>query len=272
MDKTRQTGRFRHKKASFTATSNRVLFDTNLDMDTKTLHNMINYYISIPEFTLYKSHIQKQSGAGQRAFNRMWKQLKENGYLVQYKLKGDKGIFYYEYELFDEPQNHNEDKKEPEVQNVPVEEEQVEKPDTHYATLDEVGMGSAVHGKGSCINKTIGNKTLENKNINKKQQQPKEKEEVVVANCHAHLPEVDEELIEQYRYAFGRRPSPKAKEVLVSFLTRFERNAVLYALEEAGGRGKDFSYAQGMLRNWAKYGAYTFDAVFEYEERYRGIV
>lgn len=30
-----------------------------LDMDTKTLHNMINYYISILGFILYKAHIQK---------------------------------------------------------------------------------------------------------------------------------------------------------------------------------------------------------------------
>lgn len=96
-----ETGRFRKKLTSFAASSNKVLFENNLDMDTKTLHNMITYYISIPEFTLYKVHLQKQSGAGQRAFNRMWKQLKDNGYLVQYKLKDEKGTFYYEYELFE---------------------------------------------------------------------------------------------------------------------------------------------------------------------------
>ena len=150
------TGRFRKKKTSFTATSNKVLFDTNLDMDTKTLHNMITYYISIPEFTLYKAHLQKQSGAGQRAFNRMWKQLKDNGYLVQYKFKDEKGTFYYEYELFDEPTA-------PETQNVYVDEEQEKKPEIHYAHVGDAGMDHAVHGQRTSINKTIDNKTIDNK-------------------------------------------------------------------------------------------------------------
>lgn len=244
MDKTQTTGLFRQKKVSFTATSNHVLFDESLDMDTRTLHNMINYYISIPDFTLYKSHIQKKSGAGQRAFNRMWKQLKESGYLMQYKLKGDKGTFYYEYELFDEPQKKKQEEKEPEVQNVPVVENEAQCPDMHYAPLDNAGMDSAVDGKGSSINKTVLNKTLKNKTISK-QRQPKEKAEVVVVSCHAHLPEIDEELIEQYKNAFGRKPSQKAKESLVSYLTRFDRDVVLYALELAGTKGKHFDYAQG---------------------------
>ena len=263
-----ETGRFRQKKVSFTATSNRVLFDDNLDMDTKTLHNMINYYISIPDFTLYKSHIQKQSGAGQRAFNRMWKQLKENGYLVQYKLKGDKGTFYYEYELFDEPQEKQEEKKEPEVQNAPVDMAEEQCPEIRYAPVGDAGLDDAVDGKSICINNTVPNKTLKNKSINK-QQQLKEKEEVVVVSCYAHLPEVDKELIEQYRSAFGRRPSQKAKESLISYLTRFDREVVLYALELAGHKGKGFDYAQGVLKNWQERGAFTFDDVFVYDERYR---
>lgn len=270
MDRVQTTGRFRQKKVSFTATSNRVLFDETLDMDTKTLHNMINYYISIPDFTLYKSHIQKQSGAGQRAFNSMWKQLKDNGYLMQYKLKGDKGTFYYEYELFDEPQRKQESQQEPEVQNVPTAENEELCPDAHNAHLDSAGVGDAVHGKGSCINKTIPNKILKNKTISK--QQPKEKDEVVVVSCHAHLPEVDEELIEQYRSAFGRRPSQKAKESLVSYLTRFDRDVVLYALELSGSVGKELNYAQGVLRKWWENGVKTLDDVFDYDERYRATI
>ena len=102
-----------------------------------------------------------------------------------------------------------------------------------------------------------------------KQQQPKKENEVVVVSCHAHLPEVDEELIEQYRCAFGRRPSQKAKESLISYVTRFDREVVLYALELAGIKGKHFDYAQGVLKNWQEQGAFTFDDVFVYDERYR---
>nr|WP_302599564.1 DnaD domain protein [uncultured Cellulosilyticum sp.] len=118
-------------------------------------------------------------------------------------------------------------------------------------------------------NKTKNIKTESNKTKTIKQQQPKEKEEVVVVSCDAHLPEVDEELIEQYKSAFGRRPSQKARESLVSALARFDREVVLYALELAGGRGKHFDYAQGVLRKWTQHGVRTFDDVFEYEERYR---
>lgn len=266
MTNRQETGKFRRKKVSFTATSNSVLFDPNLDMDTKILHNMINYYISIPEFTLYKAHLQKQSGVGQRAFNRMWNQLKENGYLVQYKLKGEKGNFYYEYELFDEPQEKEMTEKEPEVQNVTMEEKS---PDIHYATMDDTEVENAMYGECSSINNTIVNKTLNNKTIKIKQQQPKEKKEVVVVSCDDHLPKIDEELIEVYKRAFGRKPSTKVKESLVSSLVRFEREAVIYAIELAGSKGKGFDYTQGVLKKWMEYGVRSFDDVFEYEERYR---
>lgn len=265
MANTRETGKFRKKHLSFTATSNRVLFDENLDMDTRTLHSMINYYLSIPDFTLYKAHIQKKSGVGQTAFNRMWKQLKENGYLVQYKLKGERGVFYYEYELFDEPQLKEEEEKHPEAQNEYMEEEAW----VQNQPLDNASVDSVLHAKDSCINNTLNNKPLNNKNINK-QQQPKEKEEVVVVSCDAHLPKVDEGLIEVYKSAFGRRPSQKTKESLVSYLTRFDREVVIYALELAGTKGKGFDYAQGVFIKWWENGVKTFDDVFEYEERYRG--
>lgn len=118
-------------------------------------------------------------------------------------------------------------------------------------------------------NKTKIIKTEINKTKTIKQQQPKEKEEVVVVSCDAHLPEVDEEVIEVYKSAFGRRPSQKTKESLVSAMARFDREVVLYALELAGGKGKHFDYAQGVLRKWTQHGVRTFDDVFEYEERYR---
>ncbi len=112
-------------------------------------------------------------------------------------------------------------------------------------------------------------KTEINKTKTIKQQQPKEKEQVVAVNCHAHLPVVDKELIEEYRRAFGRRPSQKAKESLVSYLTRFERDVVIHAIGLAGEKGKGFDYAQGVFRKWTENGAFTFDEIFEYDERYR---
>lgn len=255
-----ETGRFRQKRTSFTATSNKVLFDNNLDMDTKTLHNMITYYISIPEFTLYKAHLQKQSGAGQRAFNRMWKQLKDNGYLIQYKLKDEKGTFYYEYELFDEPTA-------PEVQNAYVEQEQEQKLEVHYAHVGDTGMDDAVHGQRTSINKIIDNKTLSNKIISKQQEQ-QHKEAVVVVNTRNDIHTVisdaqklDKEVQEVCVKAFGKLPNQMVQEQLIAYLNMFEKDVVIMALEKAGTKQKGIDYAYGILKNW-------FNAVFEYEEQY----
>lgn len=116
-------------------------------------------------------------------------------------------------------------------------------------------------------NKTKIIKTESNKTKNK-QQQLKEKEEVVVVNYHAHLPEVDEELIQQYKSAFGRKPSQKVIETLISLLVRFEREVIIYALEITGHKGKSFDYAQGILKKWGEQMAFTFEKVFEYEQEY----
>lgn len=262
------TGKFRKKKTSFTATSNKVLFDTNLDMDTKTLHNMITYYISIPDFTLYKAHLQKQSGAGQRAFNRMWKQLKDNGYLVQYKFKDEKGTFYYEYELFDEPTA-------PEAQNVYVDKEQEKNPHIRFAHVGDAGMDDAVHGQCTCINKTIDNKILNNKIINKRQEQ-QHKESVTLANIsndiHTVIPDtqkLDKEVQEVCVKAFGKLPNQMVQEQLRAYLNMFEKDVVIMALERAGTKQKGIEYAYGILKNWFNADARTFDSVFEYEEHYQ---
>lgn len=263
-----ETGRFRKKKTSFTATSNKVLFDTNLDMDTKTLHNMITYYISISEFTLYKAHLQKQSGAGQRAFNRMWKQLKDNGYLVQYKFKDEKGTFYYEYELFDEPTA-------PEVQNVYMEEKQEKNPDVRFAHMDDAGMDDAVHGQCTSINKTIKNNTLSNKIINKQQEQQHKDKVVVVDDKNdthtvvSSTKKLDKEVQEVYVRAFGKLPNVMVQEQLKAYLNMFEKDVVIMALEKAGVKQKEIDYAYGILKNWFNADARSFDAVYTYEELYQ---
>lgn len=271
----KETGRFRQKKVSFTAMSNKVLFDINLDMDTRALHNMITYYISIPDFTLYKSHLQKQSGAGQRAFNRMWKQLKDNGYLVQYKFKDEKGTFYYEYELFDEPQKVENKEISPQVQNVYVEDKQEKNPDVRYAYVGDAGMDDAVHGERTSINKTINNKTLSNKNISNKQQLQQHKEQVVVVEEHQRDKNnfkdnrLDKEVEQKYVRAFGKHPTALVEDQLRAYLNIFEKDVVLMALEKSGARGKGVEYAYGILKNWFNADARTFDAVFAYEEQYQ---
>nr|WP_307990374.1 replication initiator protein A [uncultured Niameybacter sp.] len=117
------------------------------------------------------------------------------------------------------------------------------------------------HNKNNYINTKIN----ENKN---KQQQPKEKEEVVVAPLNAHLPELDSDVIDEFKHAFGRKPSPKVQESLRGYLSRFEKDVVLHAIDIAGNKNKGWDYAQGILKVWWQEQVFSFDQVFEYEEEF----
>ncbi|HEX3018009.1 MAG TPA: hypothetical protein VHP31_09175 [Caproicibacter sp.] len=98
-----QTGKFRHK-VNFAAVSNTALQDTNLSLRAKGLYAMIQSYITIPNYDLYKSYLMKISMEGERAFNNAWNELKDRGYLKQYRIPGsNKGQFEYEYDLLDIP-------------------------------------------------------------------------------------------------------------------------------------------------------------------------
>lgn len=99
-----ETGRFRKKKIYFTQVSNVALRDTNLSLKAKGLYALIQSYITIEDFTLYKTTLLKDCSEGKKAFESAWKELKDSGYLLQHRLQGEKGKFYYEYELLDEPQ------------------------------------------------------------------------------------------------------------------------------------------------------------------------
>ena len=105
--------------------------------------------------------------------------------------------------------------------------------------------------------------------IKNKQQQTKEKEEeVVVASLNTHLPEIDEDVIDEFKQAFCRKPSPKVVEALRSYLNRFEKDVVLHAIDIAGNKNKGWDYVQGILKVWWQEEVFTFDEVFEYESRF----
>lgn len=99
-----QNGSFRKKKVYFTQVSNTALRDKNLSLQARGLYAIIQSYITIENFTLYKNHLIKESGLSENTFDKYWKELKDKGYLVQYKFYdyGSKGA-KYEYELLDIP-------------------------------------------------------------------------------------------------------------------------------------------------------------------------
>lgn len=96
-----QNGKFKNK-ISYTVLSNVAVRDITLSPQARRLYAVISSYITIENFTLYKDFIFDQFPCGIRAFNTMWNELKDKGYLKQYCRRIEKG-FRYEYDLLDEP-------------------------------------------------------------------------------------------------------------------------------------------------------------------------
>jgi hypothetical protein len=99
-----QNGQFRPKRVNFAQISNTALQDANLSLKAKGLYSLIQSLITLPgqdNLVLWK--IRKKCKEKEKAFDSAWKELKDAGYLKQYRIpKGEKGAFRYEYELLDE--------------------------------------------------------------------------------------------------------------------------------------------------------------------------
>lgn len=95
------SGAFRKKKVYFTQVSNNALRDKELSLKAKGLYSLIQSFLTIENFTLYKNNLRKYCDEGDIAFESTWKEIKKAGYLIQYRLQNAKKHFYYEYELLD---------------------------------------------------------------------------------------------------------------------------------------------------------------------------
>ena len=97
-----ETGQIKRKEVPFSQISNSALRDEKLSLKAKGLYALIQSYITIPNFTLYKTTLMKQCKESKNTFDTAWKELKDNGYLIQYRKSNAKTkTFYYEYELLD---------------------------------------------------------------------------------------------------------------------------------------------------------------------------
>src|SRR5690554_6890684 len=97
-----KNGRIR-KKSGFTAVSNDLVKDRALSLKAKGLYMLIQSFVVIPNFDLYLNTLKKEVKEGEHSFMGAWKELKDNGYLVQYRSRGQDGKFIWEYELLDKP-------------------------------------------------------------------------------------------------------------------------------------------------------------------------
>ena len=133
-----ETGRIRRKKRNFTQVSNAALRDPKLSLKAKGLFALINSYLDMENFTVYKSFLLSLCVEGKAAFQSTWDELKDHGYLVQYKLRDERGFYVYEYELVDNPEEEKKksDSKAGKEENPYTENRDVDDPDTDYRGLD----------------------------------------------------------------------------------------------------------------------------------------
>ncbi|HZK19359.1 MAG TPA: hypothetical protein VFC68_01400 [Treponemataceae bacterium] len=98
--------KIRKKSKPFSQVSNHALRNEKLSLKAKGLYSLIESYINIPNFTLYKNTLLKSCLEKQTAFQSAWNELKKAGYLIQ-KRYATKDGFEYEYELLDTPYIEN---------------------------------------------------------------------------------------------------------------------------------------------------------------------
>ena len=148
----RNEGTFRTKQIPFTQVPNTVIHDKNLSMKAKGLYMIIQSYITIPNFILYKSYLMKQCVEGEKAFDTAWSELKRMGYLKQYKFRDkDSKYFKYEYDLLDVAEI-NDNEVSDDTESLDPQKGGIE-PDPHFAPLQNVDL----QNRGTISNTDINN-------------------------------------------------------------------------------------------------------------------
>lgn len=171
-------GRFRSKRVYFTQVSNSLIRDDKISLKAKGLYSLIQSYITIEDFVLYKDFLRSQCKEGRDSFQGAWDELKKNGYLMQYKIKDENGKFNYEYDLLDEPiikevVNNTKPKKPKKTKvknekNLPHTEKPImELPHTGFPHTDFPDTGfPGTENRGYINNTNLNNTNLNNTDLN----------------------------------------------------------------------------------------------------------
>lgn len=188
---TTRSGQFRKKKIYFTQVSNVALRDSSLSLKAKGLYALIQSYLTIEDFTLYKNTLKKHLKEGEKAFESTWKELKDAAYLIQYRLQDPKTKqFYYEYELLDEPNielankihNSQNRKKHEEKSHTPKKVGMGEKDEKSKKAIPTKrdGMDNGYSGKVGVHNNTnLNNTNLNNINISSSSEDEEEVQKIL---------------------------------------------------------------------------------------------
>lgn len=170
-------GSFRKREKPFVMICHTVARDENLSFKAKGLYLLIESYLSIPDWTLYKDFLMSKSKEGRDAFNSAWKELKDKGYLKQTKTKSEEGKWIYVYDLLEtpiiDPKPEEINIKEPEI-NDPT--DQI--PDTENPYVGKTGVeNSGVENTPLYNNNEYNNNKYNNNNKKNRKEKIKENTE-----------------------------------------------------------------------------------------------
>lgn len=164
----KKSGKIRKKRTYYAQVSNVALRDETMSLKAKGLLALIESYLTLDNFILYKDFLMSKSLDGETAFRGAWKELKEHGYLIQYKLK-DKETkqFYYEYEICDNPQVENQPMGIDATQVYPphVETPHVGKPQVDSEHLDNPQVGEQHGSLSTSLEPPLYNNNILNNNL-----------------------------------------------------------------------------------------------------------
>jgi len=253
-----KNGRFRKKKVFFTQVSNNALRDKTLSLKAKGLYSLIQSYITIEDFTLYKDYLKSFCKEGTKAFESAWKELKDEGYLIQYRLQDNtpdknnkkKMTFYYEYELLDS-KNIELAKKIHDNQNRKKKEEKSHNPKTEGMGKNQKAiptktdsMDDRQDGIGGIYNNTDPNNT----NLN---------------NTYSEEEETFQGIINKIENNLEIKLNKKKKEIISSLLKSYSIELFNKALDISLLKSnKDIiSYIQSTLQDWNKKGLNSLEEV-----------
>lgn len=219
-----KSGQFRKKKVYFTQVSNIALRDNNLSLKAKGLYALIQSYLTIEDFTLYKNTLKKHLKEGEKAFESTWKELKDAAYLIQYRLQDPKTKhFYYEYELLDAPDvelankvhNSQNRKKHEEKSHTPKKVGMGEKDEKSKKAIPtkREGMDNGYSGKVGVYNNTD---TIYTDLTN-----------TISSSCSTPSIEM---LYETFEETFDKKPSSYMKNKLLNFIDQTNLNFVFEVL------------------------------------------
>lgn len=217
-------GRIRKHEKNFTIISNNALKDEFLSLKAKGLYAVIECYLSIPNWELYKDHLISTSKDGRDGFNSAWKELKDHGYLVQHKIKDNAGKWVYEYELMEE-------------RTIPIEEVKISKSKRTSKKKDVIEEGLSPDTENPCVvsednpdteNPCVGNPGVVNPPLYK---EPLSKEEEV-STININISSSSNELVDNLHEQCVKRRIELSKSDIETLMTLYEPIIVARAINK----------------------------------------